>query len=230
MAKVQNFGDNRNKGWCVFCGGPNESRDHTPSRVFLDEPYPADLGVSPACLRCNNGFSSDEAYMACLLECVMAGSAEPTDLSRAKIARLMEGNSSITALLRAARRSVDGGVIFDVDYARVRNVVVKLARGHAAYEMNEPRLDDPTDVFIKPLAMMNEGERETFEGWSGELAVWPELGSRAMNRLIIAGDDVYDEGWLVVQEARYRYRTSVENGLRIRFVIRDFLACEVAWD
>lgn len=36
--------------------------------------------------------------------------------------------------------------------------------------------------------------------------------------------------WIVVQKARHRFQTSQEGGLRIRFVIRNYLACEVAWD
>ena len=230
MRQVQNLGDDRNKGWCVFCGGPNETSDHTPSRVLLDEPYPDNLGTSPACLSCNNGFSADEAYLACLLECVAARSAVPAAFERQKIARMVEGNSGLAARLVGARQETEAGVTFDVDHDRIRNVVIKLARGHAAYELNEPQLDEPLDVIIKPLMLMDEAARERFERDDQEFALWPEVGSRAMNRLLVAGADVFDEGWLVVQEGRYRYRTSQDDGLTVRFVIRDYLACEVRWD
>lgn len=230
MRKVQNFGDDRNKGWCVFCGGPNQTSDHTPSRVFLDEPYPDDLATSPACQKCNNSFSADEAYLACLLECVVAGTTDPSKLRRQKIAKLLTGNPGLSARLAAARKETDDGIAFDVDHERISNVVLKLARGHAAYEVNEPRLDEPVDVIIKPLVQMEQAERERFERDEGMVSVWPEVGSRAMNRLIVYGDDAFDEGWLVVQEGRYRYRTTQNDGLVVRFVINEYLACEVRWD
>ena len=50
-----------------------------------------------------------------------------------------------------------------------------------------------------------------------------------MNRLLIVGSGVYQEDWLVVQEGRYRYQTSLDEQLGVRFVIREYLACEVAW-
>jgi len=54
MRQVPNYGDDQNKGFCVHCGGADESRDHVPSKVFLDEPFPENLPVSPSCLKCNN--------------------------------------------------------------------------------------------------------------------------------------------------------------------------------
>jgi hypothetical protein len=230
MRKVQNFGDNRNKGWCIHCGGPNESQDHAPSRVFLDEPFPADLPATPSCSACNNGFSEDEAYLACLLECVLAGHCDPAGIQRPKIAKLIAGNAALAGRIEAGRKLTEEGVIFDVELSRVRNVVLKLARGHAAYELNEPQLDEPAAVKIVPLTLMNDVDREAFERDDNLFAPWPEVGSRAMNRLLIAGDDAFVDGWLIVQENRYRYRTSQDGGLRVRFVIREYLACDVLWD
>jgi len=72
--------------------------------------------------------------------------------------------------------------------------------------------------------MMSNDEREDFEA-SAEagLVGWPEVGSRAMQRLLT------DEQWLVVQKDRYRYRTAQDGRLWVRMVIREYLACRVAW-
>lgn len=230
MRKVSNLGDNRNKGWCVHCGGPNETRDHVPSLVFLDDPLPPDLAASPACRSCNHGFSNDEAYVACLIECAIAGSVQPADLARAKVATILSTTPKLASRLASARKASEGRVVFDVEHDRVRNVVLKLARCHAAYELNEPRLDEPEHYFCRPLVLMTDEERRCFEDGDSDLAVWPEVGSRAMERLLIAGTDVFEEGWLVVQEDRYRYRTSQSAGLSVRMVLREYLACEVSWD
>jgi hypothetical protein len=230
MRKVRNLGDDRNKGWCVHCGGPRETRDHAPSLVFLDEPYPPDLPASPSCRKCNQGFSLDEEYVACLVECVVAGDVDPERLARPGIAAILRQSQNLTARLMAARREENGQTIFDVEQSRVRAVMLKLARCHAAYELNEPQLGEPVSYLCKPLMMMSEDERADFEDEVSGLDVWPEVGSRAMERMIVLGSDSFGGGWLVVQDGRYRYRTSQSDGLRVRIVIREYLACEIVWD
>ncbi len=58
------FIDERLKGNCAYCGAVADSRDHIPSRVLLDEPYPENIPVAESCTKCNGGFSSDEEYLA----------------------------------------------------------------------------------------------------------------------------------------------------------------------
>ena len=61
------FMDERLTGMCVYCGAQPETRDHVPSKVLLDEPYPPELPVVGACEKCNASFSMDEQYLACFL-------------------------------------------------------------------------------------------------------------------------------------------------------------------
>lgn len=233
MRKVQNFGDDRNKGACVHCGGPNETRDHGPSVVFLDTPLPPDLPASPSCASCNQGFSNEEAYLACLLECVMAGSTDPDQIEREKIAALMRRRPALVAELSGLRREEEGKTIFSFDRERVERVILKLARCHVAFELNEPRTDDPEYVWFTPLSTMSQEARDAFEGGDeGGLAGWPEVGSRAMQRLLIFDDAAFldDDGWLEVQEGRYRFRPFADGDVGVRIVLREYLACEVRWD
>ena len=51
-----------------------------------------------------------------------------------------------------------------------------------------------------------------------------------MQRVLVAGTDVFDEKWLIVQEGNYRFRTSQANGLTVKIVLREYLGCEVIWD
>jgi hypothetical protein len=90
MEQLRNYGDQRNQEWCVHCGDPGETRDHIPSRILLDEPYPENLPVVAACRSCNAGFSLDEEYFACLVECVLAGGVEPERQLRPKIRRFLQ--------------------------------------------------------------------------------------------------------------------------------------------
>ena len=83
---------------------------------------------------------------------------------------------------------------------------------------------------FKPLLAMGNSERAVFEHSDEALAAWPEVGSRAMQRLIVGGSDVFREGWLVVQEGNYRYCVSGDGGLTVKMVLREYLACHVAWE
>jgi hypothetical protein len=229
MQHLHCYGDVRNKGFCVHCGGPDETVDHVPSKVLLDEPYPANLMAISSCRNCNNGFSLDEEYLACLLECVIAGGTAPESLQRRKIARILDGNGPLLARLRRARSDVDGVPIWAVESDRARRVIMKLARCHAAFELNEPQLEEPSHMTIKPLALMTDDEREAFEGQDGGLACWPEVGSRAMQRLLVFSKDVFKEGWIVVQDENYRFQTYQADGLVVKIVLREYLGCEIVW-
>ncbi len=58
---------------------------------------------------------------------------------------------------------------------------------------------------------------------------WPEVGSRAMQRMLIA-DDAYAGGWITVQDGRYRFLAVAEGSLMVRGVISEYLAFEVIWE
>jgi hypothetical protein len=230
MRQVKDYGDDRQKGSCVHCGGPYETDDHMPSKVFLDRPLPENLPVSPSCANCNEGFSKDEEYLACLLECVLAGSTDPDRIGRPSIARKLRDQPALQARLDTARYSEGGALTWRTEPERVQNVIMKLARGHAAFEWNEPRLDDAVSISITPLPSMTRQQREAFEHEAPSPAVWPELGSRGMMKMLVLDNDVFEEGWQLVQEGLYRYRVQQDGGLRVKLVIREYLAGEVCWD
>jgi hypothetical protein len=234
MEQLRNFGDERNTGFCVHCRGPAETRDHAPSKVFLDAPYPENLPVHESCTECNAGFSQDEEYLACFLECVLAGSARPQDVRRETVRRILDRSPALAARIEKSKRVENDGsgerLIWDVEVARVRNVVLKLARCHAAFELNEPQTGAPEICDFRPLALLSAEQRSAFEAVSGgSMTVWPEVGSRAMQRLLIVGDQAYQEGWIEVQEGRYRYMVAAEGGVLVRGVVREYLAFEVLW-
>ncbi|MDO9711862.1 hypothetical protein [Paracraurococcus lichenis] len=229
MRKVQNLGDHRNKGRCVHCGAAQETVDHNPSRVFLDTPLPPDIPASPACTSCNNGFSADEAYTACLIECAATVSCEPDGVERPKIAALLRRDPALRALMSAARRDGPEGPLWQFDQERISRIIVKLARGHAAFEMNEPQTQEPARVTFVPLVSLTEEQLASFEDDLPEMGFYPEIASRAFNRIGVADGKIVFPGWLTVQEGRYRYAVRQAPGMWVRMVIREYLACEVIW-
>ena len=230
MQNFKCYADSRNKGFCVHCGGPYETDDHVPSKVLLDEPYPDNMIVCPSCLKCNNELSDDETYLACLLECVIAGEATPSKLHRPKISKALEHSKTLLERLEKAQTDSDAGNAWSVEYDRVKAVLLKLARGHAAYEHNQPQLQEPDYLDFRPLCTMNGSKRAAFERVEeGGLAAWPEVGSRAMQRLLVVDTEVYSEGWITVQNGNYRFHVSDDDGMVVKIVLREYLACQVEW-
>ncbi|HXR39539.1 MAG TPA: hypothetical protein VN776_10625 [Terracidiphilus sp.] len=189
--------------------------------------------VSPSCDACNNRLSLDEEYFACLLECVIAGQAEPSKLQRHKIGKILTGNQPLLNRLRSARSDDDGVTLWAVENDRVRAVLLKLARGHASYEYNLPQLNEPDLFYVRPLPTMKAEERSRFEESDDiaeeMLAGWPEVGSRALQRLLVVGPQVFREKWIEVQQGNYRFRVTDHDGLTVKIVLREYLACQVAW-
>ena len=226
MRQVPNYGDERQLAWCVYCAGRTETRDHVPSKVLLDEPYPPNLPVVPACESCNAGFSLDEEYLACLVDCVRVGSVDVRAGHREKIRRILDRKPALVSMLARARDEANGRIAFAVETDRIRNVVLKLARGHAAYELNEPHVEEPLGLSFVPFELMDPEVRMTFESPPRPL-IWPEVGSRAMQRLAVsfpAGSD-----WIVAQPGRYRYLAAAGESVVVRLVLSEYLACEVVW-
>ncbi len=225
------FADERYAAFCVFCGAKPTTREHVASRVFLDEPFPDDLPVVFSCHECNNGFSRDEEYLACLIDCVVSGSTDPASVQREKVRRSLQHSPALAARI-AVGRSEDGSgtVIWKPQEDCVRSVIVKLARGHAAHQYSEPRLEEPEHVMIVPLMRMSAEQRGAFENLP-ESPGWPEIGSRAFVNMFVVGNDGYDAegGWTVLQKGRYRYAVSQPGETVVRIVLSEYLACEVVW-
>jgi hypothetical protein len=77
---------------------------------------------------------------------------------------------------------------------------------------------------------MTKEQRATFEEIEPS-AIWPEVGSRAMNRLLIMRDgQVFHDTWIEVQPDRYRYAVIADGGVLVRLVIDEYLAAEIRWD
>lgn len=163
----------------------------------------------------------------------MVGDVIPAMVHREKIANCLRRSPALAESLRQTRNELNGEIRWAYDDDRVRAVIMKLARGHVAYELSEPRIDEPSSVWFKPLCEMNDKEREFFEhGEDGvSLAIWPEVGSRAMQRILVTGIGVtIEDEWINVQAGRYRYQVSWVGQARVKIVIREYLAGEVTWE
>jgi hypothetical protein len=227
------FIDERHTGMCVYCGTRPDTRDHVPSKVLLDEPYPLELPVVGACEKCNALFSLDEQYMACFLDCVICGGTGVSDLHRSNVKRILKDNPALKGRIeRARKRDEADDLLWEPEADRVRNVVLKLARGHAAYELY-PKLEEPTTVRFAPLPVLSDEGRSSFDQiTAAKIDLWPEIRSRAFLRAFGKSPDrlPVSDGWVVVQPGRYRYAVAETGGVLVRMVLSEYLACEVVWE
>jgi hypothetical protein len=241
MEQLKDYSDSRLINGCIYCRGGEETRDHVPSRVFLDAPFPENLPVVWACSPCNIGFSKDEEYLACLIECVIAGSTDPEQIRRPSVAAILRHTPALRARIERARFLQDGRVHFNVEFERMKSVLLKLARGHIAFELSQLCPGEPSYFAWCPLDEMPQGEKEAFEGCHFT-HMFGEVGSRALQRIqvvqlqlkSVSGEQralgflIHD--WLDVQEGRYRYLAFDDSGgIVVRIVIAEYLACEVIW-
>ncbi|KUJ85584.1 hypothetical protein AVO45_00900 [Ruegeria marisrubri] len=88
--------------------------------------------------------------------------------------------------------------------------------------------DEPRAVAVFPLATASDEQLGSFFNGLDGLAVWPEVGSRWMQRMV--GEPCFDnDGFYVLQPGVYRYRLEFEGGVTVKTVIHEYLATYVAW-
>lgn len=214
---------------CSYCGEFPDTGDHVPSKILLDDPFPENLPKVPCCNRCNQNFSLDEEYVACLIECTIHGTTEIDKLKREKIKRILTKKEPLRQRLARAMSLDADNIFFSIEEDRLRNVILKLARGHAKYENSEPQLDEPIHCSVRPIPTMTKGELETFLK-HGEMDKMPEVGSRAMSNIILNNNQTYSH-WITVQEEKYNYSVAISRGrLTVKIIIWDYLAVEIVWE
>lgn len=226
MRQFKNFGDERQTDRCVYCGKGTETREHTPPKVLLDEPYPENLPIVQACEICNQGYSLDEEYFACLIECARTGSVDLKIIEREKVRTiLLRKPALLDKLQKAITKTSDGQKAFSIEPERFKKVLLKIAQGHVLYEQNEPKREDEISSFtFGTLEMLSDESREIFEAIPYANKA-PEVGSRAMQNILMSGD-LMGMPWVEVQENRYRYLIFQEG---VRMVFSEYIWCEILW-
>lgn len=241
MEQLSDYADDRLIYGCIYCGGRAETRDHVPSRILLDPPYPDNLPVVGACQHCNQGFSMDEQYFVCLLESVLAGSTDPDKIERQSVARAMKRAPALRSKIESAKKYINGKIVFSVEEDRIKNVILKLARGHAAFELSQSCRDEPNHYWCGALETLSEDDRDSFDAAHIQQLLG-EIGSRNTQRMYATEITVSKESgeqttlrvlvndWVDVQDGCYRYLAIDDvGGVMIKIVIAEYLACEVGW-
>ena len=153
MDYIGDFSDQRHKSCCTRCrtgvGSLRDNKDHVPSKSLLEEPYPPELPTVRICADCNASFSRDEEYFAAFLGAVLSGSTDPESQKTSTAARIFRHSKALRKRIDAQRQdhTTIGGAQKTVrhpEIARVRNVIVKNARGHVYYELGQHAFGEPS--------------------------------------------------------------------------------------
>jgi hypothetical protein len=241
MDQLNNLADYRLIRGCIYCGGSAETRDHVPSKCLLEQPYPTNLPVAGCCDTCNQDFSKDEQYFVCLIESVLCGSTEPEKIRRPSVARMMRNSPALRQRIENSKIEVDGQIAFAPEIERINNVILKLARGHAAFELSQSCPAKPDHFWCGALASLPQENQEAFNSVHFQ-QVFGEVASRNMQRLMVTQMIRLSENgeqqnlgmlindWVDVQDNQYRFIAIDDMGqIIIRIVIAEYFACEVAW-
>ena len=235
MKQIYHFSDQLGSMDCIPCPEKNHrghySRDHVPTKALLDSPYPENLMDVGMCKECNAGFAKDEEYFAAFLASIVSGSTEPDPLRFPTASRILAHNPRLRSRIDAARQvegtpGKDAVPIWTPELERIERVIVKNARGHMLFELGEAIELPPAHVNIAPIELLSPQQLSQFEYPQGFVG-WPEVGSRLMLRLLETGE-WGEGGWIEVQNGVYRY--AVDESLRVRMVLREYLAAQVVWD
>ena len=237
MRQLNDYSDERIRETCIPCEedhhGITYNRDHVPSKALLNPPYPENLPVVGMCQECNSGFAKDEEYLIAFLGSVISGSVKPDPDRFPVAARILSRSPLLRKRIDQARRVQetrwgDPAIQWIPEIERVTRVIVKNARGHVLFELGQSFLSNPTYVVFIPIPLLPDEQRVHFED-GPESMLWPEVGSRMMQRTAIG--DLKPGGWVEVQPGTYRYAVhQLPELVLVRMMLREYLAAEVSWD
>lgn len=225
----------RHSSFCIYCGKNADTREHVPSKVFIDEPYEEDdFSIVPACFDCNNNYSHDEIYVASLVNkayCAVSGN----NSLRKKIILALEHDKKLNEKLCEQVQVVNNSVNISLDAERVRRILLKLALGHIASKLDVIfDADSHTlscEFCFKP--QLSQCEYIAFEQPPIVNKV-SEAGADYVQDILVfinnsTGEQFPISPWQVVQENNYRFLVHVGDDCSylVRIVIMETLYAEV---
>lgn len=233
MQFISDYSDERLKDYCIYCNAllteQEASREHIPSKVFLDKPYPENLFVAWVCKACNNSFSSDEEYAAAILGVMMSGSPDPENQIWDGTKRILSYQTKLREQIRKGCKLDAEGRFFDIKFNenRIENVLAKNAKALALYMISEPLYDEPSHISWQFLTELSEEEKQQFEHIPAPI-FFQEVGSRMMMLQNTEGELIGH--WTEIQKDPFRFALMWDGPIIVRMVFEEFPFVEVVWE
>ena len=236
---------------CIYCGGRADSREHIPSKTFLKKPFPENLYTVPSCKKCNNSFSQDELYTRIVIDTLQSSIKQNTlcVCTNSISAKYPQISKSVFEEISSYITKNETGISpFHFRSDRIKQIVEKLARGHAVYELSEAFNTDEEGNWLiassfysfRPLL-----SQETIDDYDCAVDIrnclLPEIGSRVYdkiypvqipitqiddNHLCVLRSVLLD--WTDIQDGAYRYIAIIDGTrIQVNIVIDEFLYASV---
>ena len=227
---------NRSKvNYCIYCGEPADTREHIPPKVFLDDVLPPDFSPTlPACADCNGGFSNGEEYVACTIDYLKSRTVAGYSMKKKTIARIKR-NSVLAKTVKQQFQTEGDRDYIEIDNIEMfREIMTKLAKGHACYQLDSLWFSDEPAISFYFSFQLDDAAYHSFNA-APVMEIMPELGSRSCDEIVFINTDSGDipcYSWNVIQEGRYRYLAYCdrEGSVCVRIVIDEFFFCSVQFN
>lgn len=218
---------------CIYCRtNVANSREHLPSRIFLDTPYPEEYSVVPACDKCNGGFSADEVYVSSFIDKLRNELSNNGFPLREKTISAINHDKELEKILNEQIRTENGKILVNYVPESFSKILIKLAKGHLCQAQDKVFDSDcSTECNFKFKPDLSEDELYHFEELPHVDKV-SECGSDFTHGLlIVAGIGLPSQifvPWKEVQDGNYRYLTYFEHdNYIVRIIICETLFAEV---
>lgn len=216
---------------CIYCYEKANTREHIPSKIFLNEPYSNNLAILPACFNCNNSYSENEQYLACLIDYVQYKLYNLKTVKRDKIKKAFTSRPHIKNQLEESTIYLDNGKLHYIEYNhnKIKDILLKLAIGHATYSLSKIYFEEPNMINYK---FFTELSNEEVNNFNEEILcdISPEIGSRSFDNIAFINGNIPLVTWNIVQYNQYRYLVyESKTSTNVKIVIGEFFYSEVIW-
>ena len=216
---------------CVYCGEKADSREHIPSKVFLNEPFTTNLAILPSCKKCNNSYSENEQYLACLIDYVQYKMDNLKAVKRSKIQKTFDVRANIESEFENSTKYTLTGNVEYIEYNddKIKNIVLKLSIGHATYSLSAMHLAEPNIINYKFFPELTQEELDNFNS-EPIYNISPEIGSRGAVYVSLSENGLAITTWNIIQDSQYRFLVFQNKyTTTVRIVIGEYFYSEVIW-
>jgi|GEM_PF-1137034 len=216
---------------CIYCHEKADSREHIPSKVFLNEPFTTNLAILPSCIKCNNSYSENEQYVACLIDYIQYKMNNLKTVKREKIQKAFNARPYIEDELENSTKYSDDGSVEYIEYnhEKIKNIVLKLSIGHAIYSLSSIYVNEQNIINYKFFPQLTKEEMDNFN-LEPSYDISPEIGSRGGTYLTVSSNGKPTAIWNIVQDGQYRFLVfHNQSSTTVRIVIGEYFYSEVIW-
>ena len=232
MIQIEPQNDTRYEDICCYCQKQfdnDKTRDHIPSKVLLDKPYPENLPIAFCCFNCNQSFSTDEEYFACIIEYLIAGTKNAEEIQREKIRKILNKKENLKKIIEKNINETNGELSINFAESALKNIIKKIIFGHLSYELSNPYIQNPKYIEFNTIDKLNDLEFQEFIN-DTSIDIAPEIGTRASLGYNIKDDSPFSS-WKIVQENNYQYKLEIlESETVLKVIIRNKVYIMAIWN